>query len=41
MELKALRWRLAHVFSEGPFLFLAIVLGIAVLFRLAIGWAKG
>lgn len=38
--LSRLRRRIAGTVSEGPFLFLGVVLGIALTFRVAIGWAK-
>ena len=35
-----MRQRLFHLLSETPFLFFAVVLGIGLVFKVAIGWAK-
>jgi len=35
-----MRHRLAQILSETPVLFFALVLGIALVFKVAIGWAK-
>lgn len=39
--LARLGWRIRRILSEGPLLFLGVVLGIALLFRVVIAWAKG
>ncbi len=38
--LARLGWRIRRIVSDGPFLFLGVVLGIALIFRVALGWAK-
>ena len=34
------RYRIAERASQAPLLFFAVVIGVAVLFKLAIGWAQ-
>jgi hypothetical protein len=39
-HLRRLRARMAALFADLPIVFLAVVLGVALTFRVAIGWAK-
>jgi hypothetical protein len=32
--------RLRHVFGEAPFLFFGVVIGVAILFRVGVGWMR-
>lgn len=36
-----IRVRLSAVLADAPLLFFGVVIGVAVLFKVAIGWAKG